>query len=167
MTYEKFKEMCESEMDLDILEHPLLENEIMRKKNGKGVYYNDGITDKGIIFIENSLTNLDKKCTLAEEVGHHLTSSGNILNMKYPNSAKQERLARECGAMLLVDACEFVDAVTTCETTQEMAEQLNVTPETISILLRMFYRECLTQNRDSKHYSVKRMFKNLSKSVSY
>ena len=54
----------------------------------KGLYYN------GNIAIEKKLTQNQKACVLAEELGHHYTTVGNILDQSDTGSMKQERKAR-------------------------------------------------------------------------
>ena len=54
----------------------------------KGLYYN------GNIAIEKKLTQNQKACVLAEELGHHYTTVGNILDQSDPGAMKQERKAR-------------------------------------------------------------------------
>ena len=54
----------------------------------KGLYYN------GNIAIEKKLTQTQKACVLAEELGHHYTTVGNILDQSDPAARKQELHAR-------------------------------------------------------------------------
>ena len=53
-----------------------------------GLYFN------GNIAIEKKLTQTQKTCVLAEELGHHYTTVGNILDQSDPGAMKQERKAR-------------------------------------------------------------------------
>lgn len=53
-----------------------------------------GLYIDGNIAIHKDLTDTEKACVLAEELGHHYTSSGNILNLNNVQSKKQERIAR-------------------------------------------------------------------------
>ena len=46
------------------------------------------------IAIQKELSETEKKCVLAEELGHHYTSSGNILDQSNVENRKQELLAR-------------------------------------------------------------------------
>ena len=55
----------------------------------KGLYCN------GTIGINNSIyTTTEKSCVLAEELGHHYTSIGNIIDLSDVQNRKQERQAR-------------------------------------------------------------------------
>ncbi len=54
----------------------------------KGLYYN------GCIAIEQGLSSNEKSCILAEELGHHYTTVGNILDQSSVSNRKQELRAR-------------------------------------------------------------------------
>ena len=54
----------------------------------KGLYKN------GQIAIDKKLTTIEKGCILAEEIGHHFKTAGNILNQNKINNVKQEKIAR-------------------------------------------------------------------------
>lgn len=145
MTYEEL--MINYADEIDIYEHPLRENPIIKKKNGKGIYYNND--NKGLIFIEDSLSNTDKKCTLAEEIGHHYTSYGNILDISNYTNAKQERKAREWGANMLINYERFKKTIKIYDNLYQVAEELDVTYDVlityISILEKneIFYKSCM------------------------
>lgn len=74
-------EMLLSEYDstLDISEHEM--------KN-KGLYSDD------CVWINKCLSEREKACILAEEIGHYHTSSGDILDQNDIRNVKQERAAR-------------------------------------------------------------------------
>jgi Zn-dependent peptidase ImmA (M78 family) len=139
ITYDEL--ICKYEDEVDVYEHPLRENPLVRKRKGKGFYYHDGKTKKGTALIEQSLTQIDKKCTLAEELGHHHTSSGNILNLKFPNSTKQERLAREWGAKQLIDHDDFITALNTYDNIYQIAKELDVTYDILIIYIDFVLRK--------------------------
>nr|DAP73366.1 MAG TPA: IrrE protein [Caudoviricetes sp.] len=99
--------------------------------NLKGFYIN------GNIAINTSVdTTAEKSCVLAEELGHHYTSVGNILDMTSAANRKQERQARlwaynkQIGLIGLVRAFEHG-----CQNRFEIAEYLEVTEE--------FLEECI------------------------
>ena len=61
----------------------------------KPLKYNNGrIKGKRIAIRKDLETSAEKTCVLAEELGHHYTSVGNILDQSDPNNRKQEILAR-------------------------------------------------------------------------
>lgn len=53
-----------------------------------------GLYVDGNIAIQEGMTSAESVCTLAEEIGHHETSSGDILNLSIVRNRKQERTAR-------------------------------------------------------------------------
>lgn len=73
-------------------------------------------------------TTTEKACILAEELGHHFTSTGNILDLSIVQNRKQERLARlwaynkQIGLGGLIKAYEQG-----CKNKYEIAEYLGVT----------------------------------------
>ena len=70
-----------------------------------------GIYIDGNIAINTSVYNTTEKiCVLAEELGHHHTSVGNILNMEDLSNRKQERQARLWGYNKLIGLTGIVNA---------------------------------------------------------
>lgn len=101
------------------------------KGHAKG-YYCDSF-----IVINNKIdTDTEKKCILAEELGHHYTSSGNILE-KSIISIKQEHTARRWASEKLIDIGEIINGLELGITSRhELAEYLDVTEE--------FFEEAIT-----------------------
>ena len=139
ITYDNLLEEYDDEVD--IYEHPLKENPIIKKRDGKGFYYHNGIDVKGNIFIEKTLSTTDKKCILAEELGHHYTSHGNILDLRYGLAAKQERRAREWGAKLLINYKELIRAINSYDNVYQIAEELDVTYDTLICYIDFILRK--------------------------
>lgn len=83
-----------------------------------------------IAISKNLNTSAEKICVAAEEIGHHETSVGNILDMNDVQNRKQERKARlwaynkQIGLISLVEAYKHG-----CHGQNEVAEYLNVTEE--------------------------------------
>lgn len=101
-----------------------------------------GLYMDGNIALNTSLeTNAERSCTLAEEIGHHETTVGDITDMTYVKNRKQERHARfwayndQIGLRKLIDAYEVG-----CKGRYEIAEYLEVTEE--------FLQECIDCYRD-------------------
>lgn len=127
MTYEDLKienpELNISEMDLSDV------------TGLKGLYVD------GNIAVEKNMSEIEKACVLAEEIGHHKTSVGNILDLNDVGNRKQERKARlwaynkQIGLSGLVRAFEHG-----CQTRYEIAEYLEVTEE--------FLQECVDCYRE-------------------
>ena len=96
----------------------------------------DGRIKGNKIAIREDMTIPEKTCALAEELGHHETSVGNIIDMTSAANRKQERQARlwaynkQIGLIGLVRAFEHG-----CQNRFEIAEYLEVTEE--------FLEECI------------------------
>lgn len=88
-----------------------------------------GLYSDGIIGINERLeTAVEKTCTLAEELGHHHTSVGNILDMNDIQNLKQERQARLWGYNKLIGLNGIIKAFEAgCQSVHEAAEFLEVT----------------------------------------
>lgn len=89
----------------------------------------DALYMDGNVALDKRLkTSVDRSCKLAEELGHHLTTVGNIIDLSDAQNAKQERQARlwsynrKIGLYGLIKACEHG-----CKESYEIAEYLNVT----------------------------------------
>lgn len=93
--------------------------------NIKGLYMD------GNIALSNKLkTTSEKKCVLAEELGHHYTTTGNILDQKKSNNRKQERIARMWAYNKLLGFDALIDAFEhCCRNRYEVAEYLGVTEQ--------------------------------------
>nr|WP_296266461.1 ImmA/IrrE family metallo-endopeptidase [uncultured Merdimonas sp.] len=86
-------------------------------------------------------TSAEKACVLAEELGHHHTSVGDILDISDAGNRKQERQARLWGYNKLIGLFGLVKAFEAgCQNRFEVAEYLDVTDEYLS--------ECLDTYRD-------------------
>ena len=114
------------------------QNLIVKEKNLPG--YNGRIY-KNRIAISKNLNMSEKKCVLAEELGHHHTSVGNILNMEDLSNRKQERQARLWGYNKLIWLTGIVNAFESgCQSAYEASEFLEVTVE--------YLQECIDCYRD-------------------
>lgn len=86
-----------------------------------------GLYSDGIIWIKKDLTEKEKICILAEEIGHHETSYGNILDLNDINNAKQEHTARRWAFEKLVPIDAILSAVQAGHTELwDIAEHLSV-----------------------------------------
>ena len=108
----------------------------------KPLKYNNGrIKGKRIAIRQDIATNTEKTCILAEELGHHHTSVGNIIDMNDVRNRKQERQARLWGYNKLIGLTGIIKAFRAgCQSRHEVAELLNVTDE--------FLKECIDCYRD-------------------
>lgn len=100
----------------------------------KGLY-----VDGNIALSDTLDTTAEKAAVLAEELGHHYTSSGNILDPKDTASIKQERKARMYSYDLLFGLSGIVDAyLKGYRELYEIAEYLNVPEEVLHSALEHY-----------------------------
>ncbi len=133
MTYDSLCIEYENEVQIT-------ERNVERECEEFDVYGMKGLYVDGNIALERSMTFRHKKCKLAEEIGHHYTTSGNILDMRIPNNRKQERRAREWGANKLVNYNRFIRACNMYDNIYQIAEELDVTYDTVEAYYNYLYR---------------------------
>jgi hypothetical protein len=91
--------------------------------NLKGIYKNNKI-----LINLKAVTNAEKRCILSEEIGHHETSYGNILDNNDILNIKQEAKARRWGYERTVKLENLIKAYEYGAVNSfEIAEYLNVT----------------------------------------
>ncbi|WP_318011224.1 ImmA/IrrE family metallo-endopeptidase [Clostridium estertheticum] len=114
-----------------------------------------GLYSQNTIAINSKLkTSKEKNCVLAEELGHHYTSSGNILNIKDIKNVKQEKRARNWGYEKLVGVIDIVNSFKQgIKNRHDMAEHLNVTEEFLDASIH-HYREKYGLYCEIDHYIV-------------
>ena len=127
-TYECLQdEACE--YGIDVIDYTFHSNRI------KGLYCD------GVVAIREDMTIPEKTCALAEEMGHHGTSYGNIIDMDSVQNRKQERQARFHGYNQLIGLTGLIRAYEHgCTNRYETAEYLEVTEE--------FLEECISCYRE-------------------
>lgn len=104
------------------------------------------------IGIRKSMSEAEKACVLAEEIGHHYTSVGNILDQDAVGNRKQEVIARKWAVdkMLHVEDL-FRAADAACRTFFEIAEYLEVTEDFLLEALEVFKKRYgLSYTRDGR-----------------
>lgn len=86
-----------------------------------------GLYISGNVAIDKSLNNTEKACVLAEELGHHYTTTGNILDMTDVRNCKQELRARLWAYDRMIGLVGIISAYKAhCTNIFEMAEYLEV-----------------------------------------
>lgn len=96
-----------------------------------------GLCIDNYILLDKRLSTNDKRCVLAEEIGHYKTGVGNILDQNQPANRKQERAAHRWATQELITLDDIIKASKEdIHNFYELAEFLNVTEE--------FLREGLT-----------------------
>lgn len=115
----------------------------------------DGLYCDGTVAINSSIdTTIKKADILAEEMGHHFTSVGNILDLSKAQNRKQERQARiwaynkRIGLEGLIRAYEHG-----CKSRYEVAEFLEVTEEFLEDAI-YYYRERYGIYTSVKNYTI-------------
>lgn len=82
------------------------------------------------IAIKHNMTEIEKACVLAEELGHHYTAVGNILDQSTVENRKQEMRGRLVAYNKMVGLRGLVAAYNHhCCNLEDTAEYLEVTPE--------------------------------------
>lgn len=82
------------------------------------------------IAIKHNMTEIEKACVLAEELGHHYTAVGNILDQSTVENRKQEMHGRLVAYNKMVGLRGLVEAYNHhCCNLEDTAEYLEVTPE--------------------------------------
>lgn len=117
--------MTEYERQLEIAKKEnviIIEQYDMNSTGLKGLYCN------GTIALSKDIkTNAERSCILAEELGHHYTTVGDILNQNNENNCKQELKARLWAYNKKIGLIGIVKAYKKrCQNLAEMAEYLNV-----------------------------------------
>ena len=115
MTYEELQRKYGDELCI-------IETDLSNVNGLKGLYVD------GCVAIEKNMTLKEKGCVLAEEVGHHLTSVGDILMQDNTNNRRQERKARIVGYNIQIGLYGLINAYEAgCKNSYEVAEYLDVT----------------------------------------
>lgn len=132
--------------------------ELLTEANNAGVNVDEsfsfngktkGLYIDGNIALSSKLTNTsEKSCILAEELGHHYTTSGNIIDMSVTQNRKQELKARIWAYDRLVGLNGIIKSYKAgCKNMHEAANYLDVTEEFLSECIECYrskYGECTT-----------------------
>lgn len=91
------------------------------------------------IAIKKGMTEKEKKCVMAEELGHYYTGTGDILDQSSVSNRKQEMHGRIYAYNKLVGLMGIIDAHEHhCQNLFETAEYLDVTEEFLSDVLNYY-----------------------------
>ncbi len=120
------------------------------EENLKGFYMDRNIA------INTSVDNYaERTCVLAEELGHHYTSVGDLLNQRISENRKQEFQARMYAYNKLIGLQGIIDCYEYgCKNTYEMSEYLEVTEKFIIDALDAYKRKYGLQTK-YKDYIVR------------
>ena len=108
----------------------------------------DGRIKGNNIYLRKGMTLNEKSCVLAEELGHHYTSVGNILDMSVAENRKQEQQARLWAYDKMIGLPGIIKAYKArrIESPIEMADYLDVTEEFLMEALNCYkskYGQCV------------------------
>lgn len=99
------------------------------------------IIDK-TIYLNPNQRYQEMNSTIAEEIGHYLTGSGNIILQDTNEKRKQERRARDLGAILLVSPSDIIDCFESgCHNVWECADHLQITEESFKDAVKYYARK--------------------------
>ncbi len=105
-----------------------------KSKNCKGL-----IVNKTVLLNKNIETETERKCILAEEIGHSVTTFGNIIDLKETSARKQERRARAYAYKHLIPFDRIIEAFEYgVRNRYELCEYLQVTEEFLIEALAYF-----------------------------
>lgn len=124
----------------DLLIESEKEDLIVKEKNIPG--FGGRIYQNRIAIHKQLGTQKEKACVLAEELGHHYTSTGDIMDQSDPAARKQEFHARLWGYNKMVGLHGIVSAYRNhCRNLSEMADYLDVTEPFLANCLESYRRK--------------------------
>ena len=105
----------------------------------KDLLSSDGRIKGDRIAIRKDLTETEKNCTMAEELGHYHLTVGNIIDQTNSNNRKQERIARYWAYSKLITFDALIDAFNDgCRNLYEFAEHIGVTEQFLVDAMEQF-----------------------------
>jgi hypothetical protein len=111
----------------------------------KGFYYKDDYTSPVVTLDYSVTTYKEEKCILAEELGHHYTSTGDILIDKTVDKviiSKQEYIACKWAVDKLITLDELVTAFKSGANNKfEVAEHLDITEDFLNRVINIYSRK--------------------------
>ena len=103
-------------------------NDIMTKE--KKLLANKGRIKGNRIAIKKEMPEREKKCVMAEELGHYYTGTGDMLDQSSVLNRKKEKLGRVFAYNKLIGLIGIIDAYKHhCQSLAETAEHLEVTED--------------------------------------
>lgn len=100
------------------------------------------------VAIRKGMTESEKACVLAEELGHHYTAVGDIIDQSTVENRKQEMYGRAWAYNKQIGLTGLINAYRNhCQNAHEVAEYLNVTDEFLTDSLNYYKSKygCCTQ----------------------
>lgn len=129
-TYEK--------MLVELSEELIIDDSARLPNDLKGYYCNE-YGEKVILLDKYIETIAEKRCMLAEELGHHYTTVGDILDQSKIENRKQENKARRMAVKKLIRVEQLIEAFNAgVKNRFELAEFLDITEEFLNMALEHF-----------------------------
>lgn len=123
--------------------------EVSLNSNAAGLYMNNKIAIN-----KKVSTTSENTCILAEELGHHHSSYGNIIDYNNIENIKQERLARKLAYDKLIDLNMIAGLVINDNLNKfEIIEKLNVTEEFFNEAVE-YYSQKFGVYKEFENYSI-------------
>jgi len=102
----------------------------------------NGLYANGVIVIRDELSETEKTCVLAEELGHYYTSIGDISNQLTTDNRKQELTARKWAVEKIIKIEMLIIAIKEgCESLFDIAEYLDITIDFLKEAIVAFKRK--------------------------
>ena len=122
----------------ELLQESLEQNLIVKEMDLPGY---KGRIYKNRVAIRKNMTTAEKSCVLAEELGHHHTTVGNILDQTDVSNCKQEHLARLWAYNKQIGLSGIIQGYRAhCRSRYDLAEYLEVSEDFLQEALE-YYRE--------------------------
>lgn len=132
--YEEFLNTA-AEENIDVMEHYPFTSERI-----KGLY-----CDGTVALSSNLHTDTERICVLAEELGHHYTSTGDIIELNNVSNRKQELHARFWAYQSLITLPQLIEAYRHgCRSLHDVSEYLDVTPTFLQEAINYYRTKCGT-----------------------
>lgn len=104
--------------------------------------HQDGLIIGDTVYLRPGQSTVQLAATISEEIAHYLTSVGDISNQDSIESRKQEKKARDIGAILLVTPFDIIDCFEAgCEYVWQCAEHLQVPEKTFTDAIKWYARK--------------------------
>lgn len=113
-----------------------------------------GLSVDDYVYLNPRQTSEELTNTIAEEIAHYLTSSGNIINQDTNEKRKQEQKARDLGSTLVVSPQDIIDCYKEHFTNVwECADFLGITKQSFEHAVRT-YAKMYEEGLSYKNYRI-------------
>lgn len=120
----------------------------------KGFYTTKG--KKNLVLLNKRIETVNERvCILAEEIGHHFTTVGDITDQSKIGNRKQEEKARRWAAKRIASLKDFINAFENgCRTKDELIDYMDVTEEFLLWSISYYKRKYGLMTVVDKQYIV-------------